>query len=84
MGSFLNVGGNGSIYSSRVSLGHVGDWIPVPKCSPTTDSLSMRSGTSYGLDSPCERLWLLLRILLLIRSVSVEGWRSRGHACLFV
>ena len=55
MGSFLRVGGNESVYSLQVSLGHVGDWILVPMYSPTTDSLSMRSGTFFSQGSPCER-----------------------------
>ena len=66
MGLFLSVEGNESVYSSRVSLGHVRDWTPVPRCSPTMDSLSMWSSTFYGQGSPCERLWLPLHILLLI------------------
>ena len=84
MGLFLSVEGNGSVYSLRVSLGRVGDWTPVPRCFPTTDSLSMRSGTFCSQGSPCERLWLPLHILLLIRSESAEGQRSWGHACQFV
>ena len=84
MGSFLSVEENESIYSSQVSLEHVRDWTPVPRCSPMTDSLSMWSGTFYGQGSLCERLWPPLHILLLIQSESAEGRRSWGHACLFV
>ena len=66
MGLSLNVEGSESTYSLRVSLGHVGDWTLVPRCSLTMDSLSMRSGTFFGQESPCERLQLPLRILLQI------------------
>ena len=55
MGSFLSVKGSESAYSSRVSLGHVGDWTLVPRCFPMMDSLSMWSGTFFGQRSPCER-----------------------------
>ena len=52
---YLSTEGNGSVYNLRVFPVCVGDWIRVPRCFLKKDSLSMRSGTFFGLESPCGR-----------------------------